>query len=93
MTNPSGAVTYDYCYMPSVTLSYFGIRCSPSVCLSVLGALSFSCAPLSVTNPSGAAPRPFLSFTTTQHDDTTTLTTTTISVIHCTTTMTTTTDF
>ena len=24
---------YDYCYMPSVTLSYFGIRCSPSVCL------------------------------------------------------------
>ena len=34
-----------------------------SVCLSVLGALSFSCAPLSVTNPPGAAPRPFLSFT------------------------------
>ena len=29
----------------------------------MLGALSLSCAPLSVTNPSGAAPRPFLSFT------------------------------
>jgi hypothetical protein len=37
-----------------------------SVCLSVLGALSFYCAPLSVTNPSGAAPRPFLSFTDVQ---------------------------
>ena len=29
----------------------------------MLGALSLSCAPLSVTNPSGAAPRPFLPFT------------------------------
>ena len=32
------------------------------LCLSVLGALSLSCAPQSVTNPSGATPRPFLSF-------------------------------
>ena len=48
--------------MPSVTLSYFGHPLF-SVCLSVLSAHSFSCAPPSVTNPSGAAPRPFLSFT------------------------------
>ena len=55
---------YDYCYMRSVTLSYFGHPLF-SVCLSVLSAYSFSCAPPSVTNPSGAAPRPFLSFTIT----------------------------
>ena len=48
--------------MPSVTLSYFGIRCS--VRLSVCARRSLlSCAPPSVTNPSGAVPRPFLSFT------------------------------
>jgi len=39
------------------------LRASVVLRLSV-GALSLSCAPLSVTNPSGAAPRPFLPFTT-----------------------------